>query len=214
MSNTPRPSDRVYEMIRTKILDGTFKPGDAMVEATLADMAQTSRTPVREALRRLSADGLVYTGENRRSSVSEFDAEELGATYEIRVRLESLAAGLACQRADEAGIAKLTEINARIEDLGPEVSNYSLAKFLELNAEFHLAIVRMAGSRQLETALTSAITVPIVLLKHYVWGDKVQLALSLQQHREIILALQSGNEQWAASCMASHIQTTRPAAAR
>jgi len=205
-----RSADRVYDVVRAGILEGTFKAGDHLGEAQLAELSDSSRTPVREALRRLAADGLVTIGENRRCLVSEFDATEIQAIYEIRARLESLGAELACSRIDDVGVDHLREINARIEALGPEVSDYTLTQFLELNSEFHLAIVRISGSRHLESALSTALAVPIVLLKHYVWGDKVGIELSHLQHREIIAALSSGNPHWASACVASHIQTSRP----
>jgi len=205
-----RPVDRVYEMVKRGILEGTFAGGEPLREQQLAEMTDASRTPVREALRRLIADGLVTMGQNRRCHVAQFSPGEVQTVYEIRTRLESYAAELACERIDDEGIALLKEINGRIEDLGPEVSKVSVNKFLELNSEFHLAIVRMSGSNQLEAALSAALTMPLVLLKHYIWGDRVRIALSQQQHQEIILALQSGNRRWASSCMASHIQTSRP----
>ena len=205
-----RPVDRAYETIRRNILNGAFAPGEPLREERLAELADASRTPVREALRRLASEGLVTISATRRSHVAEFKPFEVQAVYEIRVRLESYAAGLACERIDRDGLERLKEINSRIEALGPEVSNYSLTQFMELNVEFHLAIVRIAGSRQLEAALTTAITVPLVLLKHYVWDDTVRIELSHRQHREIIEALGSGNPHWASTCIASHIESSRP----
>ena len=210
---TWRPVDRVYEAIRRGIISGEFRAGMHLREETLAGRSATSRTPVREALRRLASEGLVTIGDNRRARGSDFSPHEVQAVYEIRVRLESLAAELACARMTEEGLRRLTEINSRIEALGPEVSDYTLTHFMELNAEFHLEIIRQAGSRQLEAALSSAVVVPIILLKHYVWGDTVRIERSYQQHREIIDALSSSNSHWASACVAAHIQSSRPVAA-
>jgi len=205
-----RPLDRVYETIRQGILSGEFRAGEHLREEALAERAATSRTPVREALRKLESDGLVTIGENRRSYVSDFAPNEVQSVYEIRVRLESYAAELACANMTAAGLSQLTEINDRIVALGPEVSDYSLTQFMELNANFHLTLVRLAGSRQLEAALASAIMVPLILLKHYVWGDTVRIERSHLQHREIIDALRSGNRHWVSACVAAHIQSSRP----
>lgn len=218
MTETPRtdiserPVERVYDMVRRGILDGTFASGEPLREQQLATLSDTSRTPVREALRRLISEGLVVMGSNRRCRVAQFTPSEVQSVYEIRTRLESYAAELACERIDAAGVARLHDINARIEALGPEVSKDSVNRFLDINSEFHLEIVRIAGSHQLEAALSSALMMPLVLLKHYVWDDVVRLELSHQQHREIILAIDSGNRRWAGACMASHIQTSRPPA--
>jgi DNA-binding GntR family transcriptional regulator len=205
-----RAIERVYTAIREGILTGEFSSGEHLREEALAQRASTSRTPVREALRRLEADGLVTIGENRRSYVSDFAPNEIQAIYEIRVRLESYAAELACANLDHAGLDQLYAINDRIVALGPEVSNVSLRRFMDLNSEFHLCLVHMSRSRQLEAALSSAILVPLVLLKHYVWGDTVRIERSHRQHREIIEALKSGNRHWVSACVASHIQSSRP----
>lgn len=213
MSSDPT-SETVYEMIRERILDGTFESGDHLVEAEMARLAKASRTPVREALRRLAGEGLVTIGATRRTRVAEFGDEEMRAIYEIRVRLESYTAGLAARNCTEKDVMALTEINKAIEQLGSEVSSSTLKRFYDLNLEFHKKIVSMSGSKQLELALATALRVPIALLKHHIRRDRVQIALSRQQHEEIILAMKSGNEKWASACMASHIETSRPVGAR
>jgi DNA-binding GntR family transcriptional regulator len=205
-----RPADRVYDLVRRGILDGTFPSGEPLREQQLAELADASRTPVREALRRLIAEGMVTMGENRRCHVTHFSPSEVQSVYEIRTRLESFAAERACMRMTPEKAAMLREINNRIEELGPSISKFSVNKFLELNLEFHMAILHIADSRQLEAALMHALTMPLVLLKHYVWSDTVRLTLSHRQHQEIILSLESGNSAWAAACMSNHIQTSRP----
>lgn len=205
-----RPADRIYELVRRNILDGTFAAGEPLREQQLAEMADASRTPVREALRRLIAEGMVTMGENRRCHVTQFTASEIQSVYEIRARLESYAAERACSRITPDGASLLRQINGWIAELGPVISRDNINSFLELNLEFHMAILNMADSRQLDSALKNALTMPIVLLKHYVWSDNVRLSLSHSQHEEIILALESGNRAWAGACMANHIQTSRP----
>jgi DNA-binding GntR family transcriptional regulator len=209
-----RPVERAYEGIRRRILEGALRPGDHLGEEQLAVLTRTSRTPVREALRRLVSEGLIITGPNRRNYVAEFDPAEVDAVFEIRVRLESYAAELACKRINDAELARLTELADRIEGLGPEVSNRSLADFLELNNTFHEVILGAAGSRQLALAAATAIAIPLALLKHYVWEAPVNIVRSNEQHREIIAALTQRNAHWAGHCMAAHINSTRPIATR
>jgi len=93
-----RPPDRVYEAIRSQILSGTLSPGSHLGEEQLALLTNSSRTPVREALRRLVSEGLVITGQNRRSYVAEFDPKEADAVFEIRARLEAYSASMAAKR--------------------------------------------------------------------------------------------------------------------
>jgi DNA-binding GntR family transcriptional regulator len=202
--------DRAYEGIRRRILDGSFRPGEHLREAQLAEMNNTSRTPVRTALKRLSTEGLVTIGENRRSYVAEFDAVQVDIVFEIRARLEGLSAFIAATRITPAEIAELESIATRIEALGPTVSNESLIDFMNLNLDFHRTILLSTGSSHLATALGPAISTPLVLLKHHVWEKQVNIVQSNDQHREIIKSFKSRNPHWAAACMASHINSTRP----
>jgi DNA-binding GntR family transcriptional regulator len=209
-----RPVDRAYAGIRRRILDGILKPGDHLGEEQLAELTNTSRTPVREALRRLAGEGLVIIGPNRRSYVTEFDPIEAEAVFEIRARLESYAAELACERITDAELARLEDIADAIDMLGPKASAKTVPRFLELNTAFHQTILDAAGSRQLAFALSSPVAIPLALLKHYVWEESVNIAQSNQQHREIIAALKSRNPFWAGPLMAAHINSTRPPRAK
>ena len=205
-----RPPDRVYEAIRSQILSGTLSPGSHLGEEQLALLTNSSRTPVREALRRLVSEGLVITGQNRRSYVAEFDPKEADAVFEIRARLEAYSASMAAKRITEAQIDRLCALSDQIEALGPIVSRDSLSKFLRLNEAFHQTILAAAGSRQLSLAVGAAILIPLPLLKHYIWDAQVDIVRSNLQHRELIEALRQRNSRWAGECMASHINSTRP----
>ena len=96
---------------------------------------------MREALRRLAAEGLVVVAANRRSYVAEFDPFEADAVFEIRSRLESFAAELAAAKIGAAGIEKLEVVCDQIETLGPRVHRDSLIQFLTLNNAFHKLIL-------------------------------------------------------------------------
>lgn len=205
-----RPVDRAYAHIRRRILDRSLQPGEHLGEEQIAELTATSRTPVREALRRLAGEGLVVIAGNRRSYVAEFDPFEADAVFEIRARLESFASEIAAQRIGDSGIAKLEAVSDEIEALGPQVVHASLTRFLELNNIFHNIILEEAGSRQLSIAVASAIAIPLPLLKHYVWDAPVDLVRSNAQHRELIDAFRARNARWAGHCMAAHINSTRP----
>jgi len=205
-----RLADRAYEDIRRRILDGALKPGERLGEEQLATLTATSRTPVREALRRLAGEGLVVTGTNGRSRVAEFEPFEADAVFEIRVRLEGFAAELAAVRIGEAAIERLQSICNEIEALGRKVSRRTLTQFLILNNAFHRIVIEEAGSRQLAAAVASALAIPLPLLKHYVWKAPVDIGRSNDQHRELIEAFRRHNPRWAGACMAAHINSTRP----
>ena len=205
-----RPVDRAYNGIRQLILSGSLNAGEHLGEELLVEFTATSCTPVREALRRLAAEGLVVVAANRRSYVAEFDPFEADAVFEIRSRLESFAAELAAAKIGAAGIERLQVVCDQIETLGPRVHRDSLIQFLTLNNAFHKLILAEAGSRQLAISVAAAIAIPLPLLKHYVWDAPVDIVRSNSQHRELIEAFRSHNSRWAGECMAAHINSTRP----
>ena len=87
------------EIIRQKLLAGEYLPGDRLGEAEIAGELGISRTPVREALRLLSADGLIEINKNRGARVAEWSETELNNVFEVRIRLEGLAARMAAEKA-------------------------------------------------------------------------------------------------------------------
>ena len=204
--------ERAYAHIRQAILLGQAQPGAHLAEESLAETIGLSRTPVREALRRLAREGLVVLESNGRSYVARFSPMEMQSIFEIRARLESYACELAAERIREGEIERLQEICTEIETLGPVVSNHALIRFMDLNSAFHNIILDIAGSRNLRIAAAPAIAVPLVLLKHYVWHETVDVVRSNAQHRELIAALSARNPAWASACMANHINSTRPVA--
>lgn len=202
--------DKVYETIRDRIVDGSLQPGEHLREEQLAVETETSRTPVREALQRLAAEGLVVVGTNRRCYVAEFDPREIDAIFEIRIRLESFAAGQAAKTITAVELDRLKAICEEIEKLGTEMTEAALSQFHRLNTDFHRVVIEAARSRQLLQILLPVLAMPLALLKHYVWHKRVDFVRDNRQHREIIEALESGNPAWASSCMESHIASTRP----
>lgn len=203
-------AQRAYEAVRTQILDGSLKSGDHLREEVLAEQTGTSRTPVREALRRLALEGLVTVAQNRRSYVAQFSPREADVVFEMRARLESYAAWLAATRISETEIERLSEVATAIEAIGPEVSRHALMEFTELNNQFHRLIAEASGSRQLMASVSSIIAIPLTLLKHFRFDETVNISRSNIHHRELIEALKAGNSDWASACMTTHINSTRP----
>src|SRR3954451_11701362 len=95
-------SDQIYSMIRGMIRDSTLKPGDQLVESQLAKQMKVSQSPVREALKRLTHEGLVQQVRHHGSFVADFTRDEAEQAKVARVTLEELAGRLACGRLDEA----------------------------------------------------------------------------------------------------------------
>lgn len=199
-----RASDRAYSTIRELIVSGELAPGDSLREEALAEICDVSRTPVREALRRLEADMLIHKTESQRSYVADWSLDDIGDAFELRAMLEGHAARRAAKRIDDATLQALRDCNARI---GKAVlgSAPDVDAFLELNREFHAQILETAASRRLTGLLTALIEQPVVWRTAHHYG-KDELRRSHQEHDELLAAFARGDGAWAESIMAGHIR--------
>lgn len=204
-----RPVERAYQGIRHAILTGALKPGDHLREESLAAMTGTSRTPVREALRRLVAEGLA-TAENRHRFVTDFSYEEVVIVFELRAKVESYAAGVAAQKITDEEIRKLERLVVAIDGIDLADETRAANQFIELNAQFHGIIVDATRSRQLKHLTAQAVSLPLVLIKQFVWDQRINIVRSNAQHRDIVAALAQRNSEWAATAMSAHILSTKP----
>jgi DNA-binding GntR family transcriptional regulator len=203
-------ADRAYESIRAGILSGTHEQGARLREEELADAIGVSRTPVREALRRLTADGLVVLGANRGAQVVSYTDDDLAEIFDLRALLESHAHALAADLIDAAAIEHLRELAEAMEELGPKRSARSRDRIAELNREFHGTIVRASGSTRLVSLLQQVVQVPLVHRTFHRYTPEA-LARSFDHHRELIAALEARDGAWAGAVMRSHVHAARAA---
>ncbi|KZE92824.1 HTH-type transcriptional repressor RspR [Agromyces sp. NDB4Y10] len=148
-----RASDRAYRTLRSEILDGTVPPGSLLQEVEQSTRLGVSRTPVREALRQLAADGLVVAS-GRGTVVTAVSREDIAALYELREALESRAAGLAAKRAEEAPFRAIRD---RLLDAPRLLSEgeSGLAEYFAIVDDLDAAIEQAAANRFLGAALRS-----------------------------------------------------------
>ncbi len=209
VTDAGRPAERAYQGIRRAILTGELKPGEHLREEPLAAMTGTSRTPVREALRRLVGEGLA-TAENRHRFVTDFSYEEVVIVFELRSKIESYAAGVAASKITDEELRTLERVIEDIDRIdlsdGAEAAN----RFISLNSKFHSTIVNATRSRQLKLMTAQAVSLPLVLIKQFVWDQSINIIRSNAQHRDILAALSQRNGEWAATSMAGHILSTKP----
>ncbi|WP_430249629.1 GntR family transcriptional regulator [Neorhizobium sp. DAR64860/K0K1] len=204
-----RPVEKAYQGIRDAILGGRLKPGDHLPEEMLASMTGTSRTPVREALRRLAAEGLA-TVSNRHRFVTHFTAEEVSIIFDIRAQHEAYAASIAAQKITPAELDRLQQLIDAMAEIESDSGNAMLQRFLDLNTQFHTVIIVATRSAQLQRLTAPAAALPLILVKQFVMDQKVNVARSNAQHRDILAALTARNSEWAAAAMSGHILSTKP----
>jgi DNA-binding GntR family transcriptional regulator len=137
-----RLADQVYRRLRDEILMGRLRPRDHLVEVDLAARLNVSRTPVRESLHRLAADGLIVS-HRRRWVVYEHTLDEIKDIFEVRMALEGYSARLACQRAtDEQVAALLAFFDARPQPF----ERAAAGCFVDFNTELHRMITAAANN--------------------------------------------------------------------
>lgn len=196
---------QTIDRLRRRIVAGTLLPGDRLGEAELAAELGVSRTPVREALRTLAAQGLVEVLPNRGARVTAWTPEDLSEVYELRIVLESHAARRAATTATPATLTVLAEACDRMESA---VAGDRLDDLTEWNRRFHQEIVSAARSPRLTTMLESVVYWPMAL-RTFGCYDPPELARSMHQHRDILAAFHAGDPDWAGGVMTSHIAAAR-----
>jgi DNA-binding GntR family transcriptional regulator len=136
-------ADRVYSLLRVQVLDGELAPGTRLVESGLARMLEVSLAPVREALRRLSHEGLVLQLPHRGSFVAHISAEDARNAYAIRAALEPIAAEGFIESRDEEALATLEGYLIKMHRAGASDDLHGL---VEHDAAFHRTVWTNAGN--------------------------------------------------------------------
>jgi DNA-binding GntR family transcriptional regulator len=186
------------------IISGELAPGNALGEEALAEICGVSRTPVRDAMRRLEADLLIQRSGTQRSFVADWSLDDIEDAFELRAMLEGVAAKRAAERITPSALAELELINQRLGK-AVSVSNPDVETFLETNREFHALVLSVSGSRRLEALLQTLIEQPIVWRTAHHYRDD-ELKNSHREHAELIAAFQRKDAAWAESIMAGHIR--------
>lgn len=194
-------SNEVYEHLRTEVLRGALRPGQWLREQEIAATLNVSRTPVREAVRRLDQEGLLEISPNRGVRVRELSADEAVETYEVRALLEGRAARRAAERAGKDDVARLRTLLAAIAELPPE----DFAAHIGADDALHRAIADLAGNDVL-TEMIGLLNSRITYLK-IVTRDTNASGTTAHQHAAIVAAIEAGDPDAAETAMRTHIDT-------
>jgi DNA-binding GntR family transcriptional regulator len=201
-------ADQAYSYVRERVISGDFAAGTRLTEWQIADALGTSRTPVREAMRRLVGDGFLRFQRNYGTFVGTYTAKEIGELFDVRALLESEVAGAAARGISAMQLERLTILQAQIEERGVDLDRNNLARIAALNRDFHLVIAQASESPRMVNMLTNAIQAPVVqqTFRRYSEG---QLQRSFHHHRELIDAFRTGDSSWARDAMSCHVRAAR-----
>jgi DNA-binding GntR family transcriptional regulator len=191
-----------YQKLLSAIRAGDFKPGDRLRETDVATRLSLSRTPVREALRRLEADGIVEHRARIGAVIRTLDHAEVVELYEMRTVLERTAAELAARHAVPAEIDILEDLNAQI---GKAIDDP--ARAAAINHDFHRSIYAATRNRfLLESA--RALNNALMLLGPTTLADAERITTVCDQHAVIIAAIRVGDVAAAGAAATTHLETS------
>ena len=205
---TSTSAERAAASVRELILSGDLPGGARLAEADLAARLGVSRTPVREALTRLGAEGLVEHSPNRGARVATWSRDEIEAVFELRSALEPRLTALAAGAAGPSDVAGLAALAQAMLEVGLPGPTQDLDAVVPLNRAFHDRLVELADHPGLATALSSAVRTPLQLRNFHAYDD-ASLRRSLAHHVEIVDALRAGDPVWARAVMTAHIHSAR-----
>ena len=206
-------AERAYEQVRAAIVENRYLPGQRLVEQRIAEELGLSRTPVREALRMLEAEGLVVSERNRGAIVRPLSPTEVADLYGLRIRLESYAVEVATERATEAEFGELlASADAFSEIRGTvDVDTVDGVRLIHgANQAFHEAIIAAARHRRLATMLARTVDIPLVFQAFRSFGP-AEIERSDTFHHLIVSAIARRDGPRAAALMAEHIAQGRDA---
>ncbi|AUL49171.1 GntR family transcriptional regulator [Bordetella trematum] len=192
--------DKVYLRIRDMAIDYEFKPGERLNEVALAKTLGVSRTPLREALNRLSIEGLLRFLPGKGFFCRDLDVQEVFELYELRKALEIAALRLALERADETQIG---EAMAFLATTGPEAGERPVSELVALDEAFHERLVAMAGNGEMLRVLRNV----HARIRFVRWIDMArgERPASQQEHQQLLQALAERNEAAAVAILERHI---------
>jgi DNA-binding GntR family transcriptional regulator len=196
---------RAYQLIKDSILDRTHPGGTLLTEGELAELVGVSRTPVREALLRLEADGLVRLYPKKGALVLPVSAAEIADVLEARELVETHTAGRAVDRAE----AVVPELRDRLADMRAAQAAGDTVAFTTADRGFHRVIVAAAGNAVLTGLYDSLRDRQLRMGVEYVRSGSERMDRALAEHEEILAALTSGDRERVRRSVRRHTSTVR-----
>ena len=183
--------ETLFDTLMVGIITGKFKAGQRLIERDLVAEFGLSRTPVREAIRKLENLGLVQCFRNKGAVVADFTPRDIEDLYLLRINLERLAGRFSFSNLGKNEIGRLKEINRQLQ-LCLKGSN--LLQLIEKDKQFHHVIYEASGNRFLVEVLEQ-LRLKCYIVAYYAWADLNRVKLSIDGHREIIKSLKEKNRE-------------------
>lgn len=197
--------NQVYQILKEDICSGKYRPGQWLQENEVAAQLSVSRSPVREALRQLAADGLVVEIPNKGVFVKEFTSRDIEEVFDLRVLLENYAIGHLKDNLSTAGMKQLMACLAQMEQAHAQ---NDLRRYIDQDAQLHSLLVELSGNSLL-SSIYSRIHSMNQQFRIYSLVSKKRFDESIEEHRDMIHRLLTGNTQEAQVINRRHLQLAR-----
>lgn len=193
--------DVVFNTLREAILKGELEPGERLMEIALAQKLGVSRTPIREAIRKLELEGLVVMTPRKGAEVAEITLDDLTDVLEVRKNLEELAVELSCKKATDSDIEEMVKCN---EEFNKALLSGDLTVMAEADVAFHDVIYRTTGNKRLIQILNNLREQMYRYRLEYIKDEEKRNVL-VTEHATIIKAISKKNSSDAKSAIQVHI---------
>lgn len=197
----------VFETIRNAIISGSLKPGERLMEVQMAERLGVSRTPIREAIRKLELEGLIIMLPRKGAFVADLSVKDLTEVLEIRAALEGLAAGLAVTRINESEIEEL-EIIALKFNKAIEIDD--IQELIALDIQFHETIFKASRNERL-IQLNSNLREQVQRFREMYLKKANRSKETAKEHNDLLEAISSRDISKAEKLARKHVETTENA---
>lgn len=195
----------VGDAIRQAILDGTFSPGERLMEIQLADEMGVSRTPVREAIRRLEMEGFVVMIPRRGTYVADISIRDIAEIYEIRISLDILAAGLAAERITDE---EIEELNRLLVEIAGHVKRGDMERIVEADTAFHDVLYKASRNKRLKNTINN-LREQLTGIRGRSLSQPGRLAKTAEEHRVLVECIAARDVEGAQEAARVHIENAQ-----
>lgn len=192
-----------YGVALDLILRGELKGGEWLREENLAQLSGVSRTPVRQAINRLAAEGVLRLSRNKGAQVISLTDEDARALLTLRSKFEPYATGLAVKNLTDSDLELLAELHGHMEEMVKQ-DTVDPVRMGQLNNQFHSVFISNCGSTHLTNAIQSLV-MPVLVARTFGHYKSKALNRSMRHHEELLAAAHVRDSEWAESVMRTHI---------
>ena len=196
---------QVYELLKQEICDGHYQPGQWLQEKELAEQFSVSRSPVREALKQLAADGLVIEVPNKGVFIREFTPKDIEEIFDLRVMMESYAIDKIVDLLTEDAKAQLS---ACLDQLQTAFKQNQLTQYIQADTALHDLIIRLSGNSFLAIAY-ERVHIMIQQFRTYSLQNQGRFDESVEEHQNIVHHILAGEPEQAKKINSRHLQLAK-----